>query len=82
MRACTLHGRLDSYLAEDSLREQKKPAKGRRATKFIRSSEHSRRAAISMRCMDRRADGDDWRELVEEATAFYAHSVEGLEGGT
>lgn len=27
-------------------------------------------------------DGDDWRELVEEATAFYAHSVEGLEGGT
>jgi hypothetical protein len=32
--------------------------------------------------MDRRADGDDWRELVEEATAFYAHSVEGLEGGT
>lgn len=26
--------------------------------------------------------GDDWRELVEEATAFYAHSVEGLEGGT
>ncbi|WP_460410410.1 MULTISPECIES: hypothetical protein [unclassified Pseudomonas] len=27
-------------------------------------------------------DSDDWRELVEEATAFYAHSVEGLEGGT
>lgn len=27
-------------------------------------------------------DGDDWRELVEEATAFYAHSVERLEGGT
>jgi hypothetical protein len=27
-------------------------------------------------------DADDWRELVEEATAFYAHSVEGLEGGT
>ena len=27
-------------------------------------------------------DGDDWRELVEEATAFYAHSLEGLEGGT
>lgn len=24
----------------------------------------------------------DWRELVEEATAFYAHSIEGLEGGT
>lgn len=26
-------------------------------------------------------NSDDWRELVEEATAFYAHSVEGLEGG-
>lgn len=27
-------------------------------------------------------DGDDWRELVEEATAFYGHAVEGLDGGT
>jgi hypothetical protein len=26
-------------------------------------------------------DVDDWRGLVEEATAFYAHSVKGLEGG-
>lgn len=26
--------------------------------------------------------GDDWRELVEEATAFYAHSSEGPGGGT
>lgn len=24
-------------------------------------------------------DGDGWRELVEEATAFCAHSVEGFE---
>jgi hypothetical protein len=27
-------------------------------------------------------DADAWRELVEEAAAFYADSVEGLEGGT
>jgi hypothetical protein len=25
---------------------------------------------------------DDWKALVEEATAFYAQSREGLEGGT
>lgn len=25
---------------------------------------------------------DNWRELVEGATAFYARAVEGLEGGT
>jgi hypothetical protein len=27
-------------------------------------------------------DRDEWRELAEEASAFYAHAVEGLEGGT
>ena len=27
-------------------------------------------------------DIDDWREMVEEANALYAHTVEGLEGGT
>jgi hypothetical protein len=27
-------------------------------------------------------DRDEWRELAEEASAFYAHAVEGLDGGT
>ncbi|MGF6127227.1 mannitol/fructose-specific phosphotransferase system IIA component (Ntr-type) [Pseudomonas frederiksbergensis] len=27
-------------------------------------------------------DSSDWREMVEEANAFYSHAVEGLEGGT
>lgn len=27
-------------------------------------------------------DGDDWRELVEEAGATYARAIEGLDGGT
>lgn len=61
-------------LAEDSLREQKKPAKGRRAIKFMSTSEHSRREAICVRFMECHnvvllqsggADGDDqpgwWR---------------------
>lgn len=26
-------------------------------------------------------DSGDWREMVEEANAFYAHAIEGLEGG-
>jgi beta-phosphoglucomutase-like phosphatase (HAD superfamily) len=27
-------------------------------------------------------DADDWRELIEEAGAFYAHTIEGVGGGT
>ncbi|UZE14765.1 hypothetical protein [Pseudomonas sp. B21-053] len=27
-------------------------------------------------------DSGDWREMVEEASAFYAHAVEGMDGGT
>ena len=27
-------------------------------------------------------DSGEWREMAEEASAFYAHAVEGLEGGT
>ncbi|QJI40510.1 hypothetical protein HKK52_06125 [Pseudomonas sp. ADAK2] len=27
-------------------------------------------------------DREEWRELAEEASAFYAHTIEGLEGGT
>jgi hypothetical protein len=27
-------------------------------------------------------DGGEWREMAEEASAFYAHAIEGLDGGT
>jgi len=60
------------HLAEDGLREQKKPVKGKRAMKFMRSSEHSRREVICMRIID-------FRAILP--TAFHAHSVERPEGG-